>query len=79
MAKAKKSKKNAKVVVYEAHFNLIERKASMLDRLFADGDQILVGVEDFKEWGQIEKDCNKADALDVDVAFVEPYKESVQG
>jgi hypothetical protein len=65
-------KKIKKIVVSEVYFNLIERKASLLDRLF-DGDVVSVSVSEFKEKTQIDKAWDKAEAYDLEGS--EPYQE----
>lgn len=77
MAKAKKSKKDAKVVVNAMYFDLIERKSALLSRLFDDfEDKLSVGPADFKEWDQIQKAWEK---IDVGFEDTRPYEEPAEG
>lgn len=68
-----KSKAEKKVVVNQAYFELVDRKAQMLDGMFENAieGEIVVHVSIFKDWAKIQKDWDKADADSLDGS--EPY------
>ncbi len=68
-----KSKSEKRVVVNQAYFELIERKAQLLESMFENaGDgEIDIYVSVFKDWAKIQKDWDKADADSLDGS--EPY------
>ncbi len=69
------AKKNQRLVVFEKYFNLIERKADLLDRMFDDLDgSLTIGVDSFKEFNKIQRDWDKSEASDF-AGLEEPYKE----
>lgn len=72
---AGKSKRDKKVVVNQAYFELIERKAQALDQMYAvheDGN-LSVSATDLKTIEKIVVDWEKVDAGDLSGS--EPYTE----
>ena len=71
-----KSKKISRVVVNQAYFELVEKKAQMLDMMFdhVGEGEIVVGVSLFKDYGKVQKEWEKvdADSLDGSDPYVEP-------
>lgn len=67
------AKKNDRVVVNKTYFELIVRKAELLDQMF-DGDSVAVDLVTIKNKAQIDKAWDKAEAWHLD-GSAEPYKE----
>lgn len=59
MAKAKKDKK---VVVNQAYYELVVRKAELLDSMSSFGDGIEVNAGNLKDLAKIQSDWDKVDA-----------------
>jgi hypothetical protein len=73
-----KSKKDKKVVVNQAYFELIHRKAELLDVMCADAGSIAVHASSFKDYDRIVKDWDRAGASDFEGTET-PYKEPEEG
>jgi len=72
---AKKAKKPEKVVVNATYFELIERKARLLDEMFGEtGVGFTVTIERLKEHAQIQKAYEKANAYEHE-GIATPYEE----
>jgi hypothetical protein len=68
------AKKIKRVVADKTYFDLLMRKADLLDALFVGNDgAAVVTVESLKEWAQIERAWDRADGRNID--RVEPYEE----
>lgn len=66
------AKKEQKVVVNKTYFDLIERKANLLDQMVYEGDGIAVDPDSLKELAQIRRTWDKHDAYQF-IGTEEPY------
>ena len=71
MAKTKRTKK---VVVDKIYFDLLVRKADLLDSMFCgEMGGVSLGVDSFKQWGKIEKEWEKSEfSADAIAQYEEP-------
>lgn len=72
-----RSKRDKQVVVNQAYFELIERKAEALDSMVTGDGSIAVCLEDIKKIGKISADWDKIDAQDLSGS--KPYEASAGG
>lgn len=63
-------------MVNQAYFELIERKAELLDGMTDGTDSIIIGANDFKALSKITKDWDKIEASDL--AGSAPYEEPAE-
>lgn len=70
-----RSKRDKQVIVNQAYFELIERKAQALDGMIDDGT-VSVHAETLKRIDRIVKDWNKIEADDLGGS--EPYTEPAE-
>jgi hypothetical protein len=69
------AKKNERVVVNRGYFELIERKAYLLDQVFDNGTaDVSIDIETIKEYAKLRKAWDKSRAFDFS-GTEEPYKE----
>ena len=68
-----RSKTQKKVVINQAYFELIERKAELLDEMTDGSDSFALAPEHFKTMAKLQKDWDKADGGSL--KGCEPYVE----